>query len=87
MLKLLFDGQYLGHIESLKNKLRNVSVKTRYHLLRENDNMEEDEWREKVNILEEMVESYRSIAMNDEPSDSEGSDNVEDDYWINIRQI
>lgn len=47
-------------------------------MLRENDNMEEDEWREKVNTLEEMVEGYKSIAMNDEPSDSEGSDN--DDY-------
>ena len=42
--------------------------------------MEEDEWREKVNTLEEMVEGYKSIAMNDEPSDSEDSDNVQDDY-------
>jgi len=55
-----------------------VNAKTRYNLLRENDNMEEDEWREKVNNLKEMCEYYKEMALNNEPSnDSSAGD---DDY-------
>jgi hypothetical protein len=35
---------------------------TKVHLLRENDNMEEDEWREKVYRLKELVEEYKQIS-------------------------
>jgi len=48
MTKLMFDGQYMEHVESLHFNLKNISAVTRYNLLRENDTMEEDEWREKV---------------------------------------
>lgn len=44
-----------------------------------NDNMEEDEWRDKVNNLKELCEYYKEMALNDEPSnDSSAGD---DDYW------
>ena len=56
MTKLMFDGQYLEHVESLYYNLKNISAVTRYNLLRENDNMEEDEWREKVEQLKNLAE-------------------------------
>lgn len=50
-MKLLFDGSYLGHFESMHKKLKCINAKVRQALLRENDNMEEDEWRDKVENL------------------------------------
>jgi len=35
---------------------------TKAQLLKENDNMEEDEWREKVYGLKELVEEYKQIS-------------------------
>jgi len=72
----MFDGQYMGQMEQNYSSLRNVNAKTRYNLLRENDNMEEDEWRDKVNNLKEICEYYKEMALNDEPSNdsSAGSD-------------
>ena len=52
---------------------------TKAHLLRENDNMEEDEWREKVYRLKELVEEYKQISQNNDPDDKEDSPS-EDDY-------
>jgi hypothetical protein len=77
LTRLMFDGQYLGHIESLYTKLKHISATTRYNLLRENDNMEEDEWRQKVENLKNLAELYKQMALSEEPSD-EGSDS--DDY-------
>jgi len=73
----MFDGQYMGQMEQNYSSLRNVNAKTRYNLLRENDNMEEDEWRDKVNNLKEICEYYKEMALNDEPSNDSfaGSDN------------
>lgn len=73
----MFDGQYLGHIEHLHKSLKFLSAKARINLLRENNNMEEDDWREKVHVLKNLAESYRSLALSDEPSDE---DSQEDDY-------
>jgi len=42
--------------------LKNLTIATKTHLLRENDNMEEDEWREKVYRLKELVEEYKQIS-------------------------
>jgi len=58
--------------------LKNVKASTRFNLLRENDNMEEDEWREKVNNLKELTELYKELAQNNEPSND--SSVGEDDY-------
>ena len=52
----MFDGQYLKHVEGLHSKLKNISATTRYNLLRENDNMEEDEWRDRVEQLKTLAE-------------------------------
>ena len=75
----MLDGQYLDHIQSCHKKLKFVNAVTRYNLLRENDNMEEDEWRQKVENLKQLVEDYQSIALSDEPSNSSDG---EDDYWL-----
>lgn len=61
-MKLLFDGSYMGHVKSLHSSLKNINAKTRYNLLRENDNMEEDEWRDKVENLKNLHESYQTMA-------------------------
>ena len=68
----------MNEIENKYKLLKNVDAKTKYNLLRENDNMEEDEWREKVNNLKEITELYKEIALNDEPSDN--SSNASDEY-------
>ena len=77
IMKLLFDGTYMGHVKQLHSKLRNISVKTRYQLLRENDSMEEDEWREKVENLKNMYENYQNMALSNDP-DSESEEDDED---------
>lgn len=41
--------------------------------------MEEDEWREKVNTLRDLCESFKEMAENDEPS-NDSSAGEEDDY-------
>ena len=35
--------------------------------------MEDDEWREKVYSLSNLVEAYKQIALSEEPSDDSGS--------------
>ena len=72
--KLMFDGQYLKHVEGLHSKLKNISATTRYNLLRENDNMEEDEWRDRVEQLKTLAEQFRELALSDEPSNESGED-------------
>ena len=43
--------------------------------------MEEDDWRERVNNLKELVEQYKCLALSDEPSDDEeNASDPEDDY-------
>ena len=79
MTKLNFDGAYHSHVENQYKSLKNISVATKTHLLRENDNMEEDEWREKVYKLKELVEEYKQISQNNDPDDQEDSPS-EDDY-------
>jgi hypothetical protein len=44
--------------------LKTISPKIKQNLLKENDHMEEDEWRERVNILEELAEEYKMIGLN-----------------------
>mmetsp|Transcript_14952 Transcript_14952/g.25453 ORF Transcript_14952/g.25453 Transcript_14952/m.25453 type:complete len:504 (-) Transcript_14952:21-1532(-) len=75
--RLMLDGRYLGHCEKLHSRLKNLSMKTRFNLLRENSNMEEDDWRDKVYRLNEICETHMSLAVGDEPSD-QGDD--DDDY-------
>ena len=70
--KLMFDGHYLKHVEGLHSKLKNISATTRYNLLRENDNMEEDEWRDRVEQLKTLAEQFRELALSDEPSNESG---------------
>ena len=41
--------------------------------------MEEDEWREKVYRLKELVEEYKQLAYNNDPDDNEDSPS-DDDY-------
>jgi hypothetical protein len=60
-------------------KLKNIGSKTRYNLLRENNNMEEDEWREKVHNLKNLTEKYKALALSEEPS--EESDGGGSDYY------
>ena len=62
MTKLNFDGTYHSHVEEQYKALKNLTIATKTHLLRENDNMEEDEWREKVYRLKELVEEYKQIS-------------------------
>ena len=84
MMKLNLDGSYLGHMEQLYKNLRNVSRITRSQLLVNNDNMEIEEYREKVESLKQIAESYRMIALGEEPGlDSDDEDeynDVNDDY-------
>lgn len=79
--KLSVDGQYLGHVEGVYKNLRNLDLRTRQQLLKNNDNMEEEEYRDKVESLKNLLEAYKMIALGDEPSDedSEGNQN-ESDY-------
>lgn len=76
MTRLMLDGCYLGEVERMHKGLKNLKLSVRANLLKENDNMEEDEWREKVHQLQNLVEAYRSMALSEEPSDDE----EEDDY-------
>ena len=69
MTKLNFDGAYHSHIEEQYKALKNLTIPTKMHLLRENDNMEEDEWREKVYKLKELTEEYKQISQNNDPDD------------------
>ena len=71
MTRLSLDGNYLTHIESLWKQPKHLSAKARIQLLRENNYMEEDDWREKVNNLHELTEAYRNLALSDEPSDED----------------
>ena len=43
--------------------------------------MEEDEWRDKVNVLSTICEDYRSIALGDEPYDDEEDAGDEEEYY------
>lgn len=78
MSKLLLDGSYLGEVERMHKELKNLRLTVRASLLKENDNMEEDEWREKVYSLNTLLEAYRSMALSEEPSDEE---DVDDDFY------
>ena len=78
LTKLIMDGQYLGHCEDAYKKLKNLSSKQRYNLMRENDCMEEDEWRERVHGLNIVCENLRSLALGEEPSDSGDGDDSYD---------
>lgn len=51
LTKLNLDGSYLGEAERMHKSLKHLRLAVRASLLKENDNMEEDEWREKVNNL------------------------------------
>ena len=77
MTKLMLDGQYLEHIKDCHKKLKHVNPVTRYNLLRENDCMEEEDWRDKVENLKQLMEEFQSLACNEEPSNSSDG---EDDY-------
>ena len=52
LVKLTVDGSYMKYCEKLHKQLKCVSAKIKHNLLAENDNMEEDEWRERVEALE-----------------------------------
>ena len=71
LLKLCFDGQYHDHIQEQYQKLKTINPITKSNLLRENDNMEEDEWREKVYRLKELVEDYKQLAYNNDPDEQD----------------
>ena len=77
LAKLNLDGQYLGHIEDLYKGLRNLDGKTRAQLLKNNDHMEEDDYRGHVENLKGIQEKFRSMALGDEPDQSE-TDSGED---------
>ena len=74
----MLDGSYLGEVERMYKDLKRLKLSVRANLLKENDNMEEDEWREKVNQLLTLVEAYRSMALSEEPSDDD--DGSDEDY-------
>lgn len=77
MTRLMLDGSYLGEVERMHKALKNLKLSVRANLLKENDNMDEDEWRDKVHQLHNLVEAYRSMALSEEPSDEED----EEDYY------
>jgi hypothetical protein len=79
LLKLTIDGSYMKHCETMHKQLKNINAKTKNNLLKQNDNMEEDEWRERVEILEELAEEYKMIGLNQDASSSDNED-VADDY-------
>lgn len=79
MTKLCFDGSYYEHVDKQYKALKNMGLATKSHFLRENDNMEEDEWREKVYRLKELVEEYKQLSQNNDPDDNEDSPS-DDDY-------
>jgi hypothetical protein len=81
LTKLNLDGSYLGTIEKMYKGLRNLNLATRSQLLKNNDHMELDEYREKVENLKILMEEYKTIALGEEPDSgsSEGND-VDDDY-------
>ena len=79
LLKLNLDGTYLGHVESLYKQLKHLSLVTRSQLLKNNDNMEYEEYKEKVESLKCLTEAYKMIALGEDP-DSGSEENEEDDY-------
>jgi len=78
LTRLMLDGSYVGEVERMHKALKHVKLAVRANLLKENDHMEEDEWREKVNQLQVLCEAYRSMALSEEPSD--GDESGDDDY-------
>merc|ERR1712147_492304 len=66
LTRLMLDGSYLGEVERMHKALKHITLAVRANLLKENDHMEEDEWREKVNQLHVLCEAYRSMALSDE---------------------
>ena len=77
LTKLCLDGSYLGTVENCLRSCKNLTKKTRLQLLKEQD-MEEDDWFERIGNLRELVESYKAIALSDEPDDDENES--DDDY-------
>ena len=78
LTKLTLDGTYLGHVEEQYKKLKCITLKTRQNLLANNDHMEEDDYREKVENLKQLTEAYKMIALGEEPDSEE--DVGSDDY-------
>ena len=76
-MKLNLDGTYHDHIESQYKKLKNLKLVVRQQLLKSNDDMEFDEYREKVEVLKQLVEAYKVIRDGEEPGSQTES---EDDY-------
>lgn len=74
LTRLMLDGCYLGEVERMYKSLKFLKMSVRANLLKENDNMEEDDWREKVNSLLTLLEAYKSMALSEEPSDDEEDD-------------
>ena len=54
MTKFNLDGSYLGHVEKLYKQLRHIPLAVRSQLLKNNDNMEFDEYKEKIEVLKEL---------------------------------
>ena len=80
MLKLNLDGTYHGHIESLYKQMRNLPLVTRSQLLKNNDHMEYEEYKEKVESLKYLTEAYKMISLGEDPDSDEDEEEPISDY-------
>jgi hypothetical protein len=51
LMKLSLDGSYSEHVDKEYKKLRNLDLKTRSQLLANNDHLEFEDYKEKVENL------------------------------------
>lgn len=80
--RLAHDSGYLPRVQEAYGKLRNMRAGLRVQLLRDNNFIEEDDIRDHLETLANMIEDYRTITVGD--ASSSGTDEedviVGDDY-------
>jgi hypothetical protein len=78
--RLAHDSAYLPQVESAYNKLRNMRPALRMQLLRDDNFLEEDDLRDLVENLANLVESFKSIAVGDDSDEDNDDDSGQSDY-------
>jgi hypothetical protein len=80
LLKLSLDGSYSEYVDKEYKKLRNLDLKTRSQLLANNDHLEFEDYKEKVENLKKLSEEFKMMALGEEPDSEESEEIVNDDY-------
>jgi hypothetical protein len=71
--RLAHDSAYLPQVEQAYSKLRNMRPALRMQLLRDDNFLEEEDLRDLIESLANLVEAFKSIAVGDDSdSDKDG---------------